>query len=135
MPTGGVTTVADGPTWHPFAAEQIAQLEAEGKPYFIDFTAAWCLTCQVNKRVALSDRAVLQAFSERDITLFRADWTAQDPAITRALEGMGRSGVPVYVLHPGAPADDPLLLPELLTAGVVLDALQTVPAAPALSRR
>jgi thiol:disulfide interchange protein DsbD len=91
---------------------------------FIDFTAAWCVTCQVNKRVVLDSPAVARRFAEADVIALRADWTRRDPAITQALQRYGRSGVPVYVLYlPGA--SGPLLLPEILTRDSVLAALAT----------
>jgi thiol:disulfide interchange protein DsbD len=88
---------------------------------FIDFTAAWCVTCQVNKQTTLRDTRVLQAFAARNVLLLQADWTRQDPAISQALSALGRSGVPVYVwLAPGKPAQ---VLSELLTPELVLQAL------------
>ena len=91
---------------------------------FIDFTAAWCVTCQVNKRLVLNTDVVREAFAKRHVALVRADWTRRDPAITRALSALGRSGVPVYVLH--RPGKTPLLLPEVLQQQTVLDALATL---------
>ncbi len=88
---------------------------------FIDFTAAWCVTCQVNKRLVLAAADVQLAFRARGVELVRADWTRRDAEITRALAALGRSGVPVYVLYkPGRP---PLLLPEVLTRERLLAAL------------
>jgi thiol:disulfide interchange protein DsbD len=91
---------------------------------FVDFTAAWCVTCQVNKSLVLTNAAVLDAFARRNVALVRADWTRRDPAITQALTALGRSGVPVYVLH--RPGKGPLLLPEVLSQQIVLDALATI---------
>ena len=91
---------------------------------FVDFTAAWCVTCQVNKRTTLNNAEVLAAFSQHQVQLLRADWTRQDPAITQALQSLGRSGVPVYVLYlPGKP---PVVMSELLSKSEVLDALQQI---------
>jgi thiol:disulfide interchange protein DsbD len=107
--------------WRPYTAAQVAALTAAGKPVFIDFTAAWCVTCQVNKRLVLAAEDVQAAFRARGVELVRADWTRRDAEITRALAALGRNGVPVYVLYkPGRP---PLLLPEVLTRERVLAAL------------
>ena len=91
---------------------------------FVDYTAAWCITCQVNKRTTLLDSAVQAAFSRHQVLLLQADWTRQDPAISASLAEFGRSGVPVYVLH--RPGQASLVLPELLSPGTVLDALDTL---------
>lgn len=107
--------------WQPYSAQQVAALTAAGKPVFVDFTAAWCVTCQVNERVVLGRDDVLAAFKERGVTLVRADWTRRDPEIAQALAALGRSGVPAYVYY--KPGRAPLLLPELLTRERVLAAL------------
>jgi thiol:disulfide interchange protein len=115
------TGAADA-AWQPWSAARVAALQAEGRPVFVDFTAAWCVTCQVNKRLVLGQAEVLAGFAERRVVLMRADWTRRDPAITAELARLQRSGVPVYALYaPGAAT--PVLLPELLSAGTVRDAL------------
>jgi thiol:disulfide interchange protein/DsbC/DsbD-like thiol-disulfide interchange protein len=115
-----VRTQAQG-SWQPFSPARVSQLTAEGRPVFVDFTAAWCITCQVNERLVLNDARVRQAFAQRNVALVRADWTRRDPLITQALAKLGRSGVPVYVLYrPGRP---PQVLPELLERQLVIDAL------------
>jgi thiol:disulfide interchange protein DsbD len=92
----------------------------------VDFTASWCLSCQVNERVALSRAEVQQAFQSANVALLKADWTRQDPAITKALTALGRDGVPVYALYtPGQ--STPELLPQVLTPGIVMDALAKLP--------
>lgn len=111
-------------TWQPWSNAKVEQALRDGRPVFVDFTAAWCITCQINKRTTLSHASVLKAFDQQQVVLLQADWTRQDPAITAALSQLGRSGVPVYVLH--RPGQAPLLLSELLSPGVVLDALATL---------
>ena len=107
--------------WQPYTPTRLSELRASGKPVFVDFTAAWCVTCQVNKRLVLNDSVVKQAFVQHGVELVRADWTRRDPAITQALAALGRQGVPVYVLY--APGKEPLLLPEVLSRQAMLDAL------------
>jgi thiol:disulfide interchange protein DsbD len=108
--------------WEPWSEQRVEQALAEGRPVFIDFTAAWCVSCQANKRLALDRAAVRAAFDRARVVRLRADWTHRDPAITAALARHGRNGVPLYLLHvPGR--SQPLVLPELLTPGLVLEAL------------
>ena len=110
--------------WQPWSAARVREAVQSGQPVFVDYTAAWCITCQVNKRTTLEHTSVQDAFARHRVVLLRADWTRQDPAISASLAELGRSGVPVYVLHrPGQP---PLVLPELLSPGTVLDALSTL---------
>jgi len=119
-----MTSPAAAGDWAPFTPARVADLTAAGRAVFIDFTAAWCVTCQVNKRLALNTDAVRADFAKRNVALVRADWTRRDPAITQALTALGRSGVPVYVLY--RPGKAPLLLPEVLQQQTVLDALATL---------
>jgi thiol:disulfide interchange protein len=108
--------------WEPWSAEAVSRYQAQGRPVFVDFSASWCLTCQVNERVVLNQPTVQQAFKAGNVALLRADWTRHDPAITNALTALGRSGVPAYALY--APGEkSPRLLPEALTPGIVIDAL------------
>ncbi len=112
--------------WQPWSEAAVAQSLAQGRPVFVDFTAAWCVTCQINKKSTLSDSEVLADFAAHQVTLMRADWTRRDPAITAALTDLGRSGVPVYVLH--APGKAPLVLSELLSVSKMKEALASLPA-------
>ncbi len=129
-------TRAEG-AWEAWSPDRVQGLLAQGRPVFVDFTAAWCVTCQVNKRVALHDAVVAKAFSDRGVARLTADWTRQDPRITEALAALGRNAVPVYALYtPGSSV--PHLLPELLTPSIVLAALEKLPASragTALTRR
>ena len=114
-------TSLDPTDWQPWSAAKAQALVAEGRPVFVDFTAAWCVTCQFNKRTTLSDTALLRDLAQGRVALLRADWTRQDPAITAELHKLGRSGVPVYlVLRPGRP---PAVLSELLSVADVRHAL------------
>jgi thiol:disulfide interchange protein DsbD len=112
--------------WQPWSEQAVSRSLAAGQPVFVDFTASWCLSCQVNERVALSQPEVVQAFQARNVVLMKADWTRHDEAITQALTALGRSGVPAYALYaPGGTS--PQLLPEVLTPGIVMDALSKLP--------
>jgi DsbC/DsbD-like thiol-disulfide interchange protein len=113
--------------WQPWSETAVSESLASQRPVFVDFTAAWCVTCQVNKRTTLSDPDVLAELRQRRVTLLRADWTRRDPAITAALTQLGRSGVPVYVLW--APGQPPQVLSELLTPALMQEALAKLPAA------
>ena len=104
--------------WQPYSVEKIEAWKKEGRVIFIDFTAAWCLTCQVNKQVVFNSERVRKRLKELDVVMVEADWTNRDAAITRALESYGRSGVPAYVLY-GADGSYKLL-PELLTPDLLL---------------
>jgi thiol:disulfide interchange protein DsbD len=119
--TGQAAAGAVGAAWQPWSAQQVQELTAAGKPVFIDFTAAWCITCQYNKRNALAHADVLADFAAKGVTLLRADWTRRDSAITTALAQLGRNGVPVYVLL--APGREPVVLSEVLSVQELRTAL------------
>ncbi len=117
--------------WAAWSPERVQLALAEGRPVFVDFTAAWCVTCQFNKRTTLERADVLAAFEARRVVLLRADWTRRDAAISTELARLQRSGVPVYALHaPGAAG--PTLLSEILSRDEVLRALEALPVRPAI---
>ncbi|MSQ60029.1 MAG: hypothetical protein EXR36_10405 [Betaproteobacteria bacterium] len=117
---------APGNEWLPWSEIAVHSALSAGQPVFVDFTAAWCVSCQVNKQFVLHREAVARGFAQFEVLHLRADWTKKDPAITLALEKLGRNGVPVYALYtPGQ--GEPKLLPEILTQGIVLDALSQLP--------
>ena len=117
---------AEGIAWQPFSPQLVQDLRSEGKPVFIDFTASWCLSCQVNKKVAFGSEDVQKAFSRLGVNALIADWTSRDETITRALAEFGRNSVPLYVLYSSDPNREPIILPELITPGIVLDALKEI---------
>src|SRR6201999_662301 len=115
--------------WEPYSRAAIEQYRAQGRPVFVDFTARWCLSCQVNERAVLNRGDVRRRLRDSGIVLVRADWTKHDESIASALTELGRSGVPTYVVYlPGQPA---LVLPEVLTPGIVLGALDQLRSHPA----
>src|SRR5437016_5708967 len=118
---------APGVGWEPFSPERLAELRASGKPVFVNFTAAWCVTCLVNERVALRSPAVAEVFAKKGVVALKADWTTRDPVISRMLGSLGRSGVPLYALYPpGAAIGTPTLLPQILTEGALIDAIDKI---------
>jgi thiol:disulfide interchange protein DsbD len=110
--------------WEPWSEARVAELHQKGEPIFVDFGAAWCITCQVNERVVFGSAAIRARFRELGIHLLQADWTNEDPAIASALQGYGRSGVPTYVLYPRGVSSKPVVLPEVLTPALLLENLR-----------
>jgi len=106
---------AAGDRWQAWAPGRVEQIVATGQPVFVDFTAAWCVTCQYNKKTTLSNKDVLADMAQKNVALLRADWTRRDPAISAALAELGRNGVPVYVVYKQGRA--PVVLAEILDAG------------------
>jgi thiol:disulfide interchange protein/DsbC/DsbD-like thiol-disulfide interchange protein len=113
-------------TWQPWSVAAVRAAQVEGRPVLVDFTASWCLSCQVNERVAFGQASVQKALQDANVTLLKADWTRGDDAITRTLASLGRSGVPAYALYSPGQAQ-PEMLPEALTPGIVIDALGKLP--------
>ncbi len=121
--TGAMATV-DG--WQNFTPATLEAELAKGGPVFLDFTAAWCVTCKFNEKTVLESQAVRDAFAQRGVVKIKADWTNADPAITKLLQQFGRPGVPLYVLYPAGKSAEPIILPELLTKNIVLAQLENL---------
>ena len=117
-------TTPDRLAYEPYTAERLLALESARRPVFVNLTASWCVTCLINERVALDSDAVRHAFAARGIVALKGDWTSQNPEITALLQQFGRSGVPLYLLYSGK--GEPVILPQILTASGVLDALGKV---------
>jgi thiol:disulfide interchange protein DsbD len=107
----------------PFSPDRLGELRAEHRPVFVNFTAAWCVTCQVNDRVALSGAKTADAFAKAGVVYLVGDWTDRNAVIEQALAEHGRAGVPLYLMYP-ANGGEPQVLPQILTEGLVVDAAQ-----------
>lgn len=121
--SAGEASSGPGLTAEAWSPERVAALRAEGRPVLVDFTAAWCVTCQVNEKVALSGGKVAEAFNAQNAVYLKADWTNRDPLIAKALAEFGRVGVPLYVVYPKG-GGAPVVLPQLLTEGMVIEAIE-----------
>ena len=109
----------------PWSEQRLAELRAAGRPVLVNMTAAWCITCLANERIALSTDTVREALAAHDVAYLKGDWTRHDEAITRYLERYGRNGVPLYVLYPPG-GGAPRVLPQLLTADGVAEAIRSM---------
>jgi thiol:disulfide interchange protein/DsbC/DsbD-like thiol-disulfide interchange protein len=123
---GAIANEAHGIQWQPFSLDDLNTHLQGNETVFIDFTAEWCLTCKVNEKTVLADKEVIQKFKSTGIVPIKADWTNRNPDITRLLSKFGRSGVPLYVIFPAGKPNRPIVLPEVITSGIVLDAIDRV---------
>ena len=127
LETRAVSVVAgEGENYEPYSDARLAALRAEGKPVFVNMTAAWCITCLVNERVALSSDAVVQGMTDKEVVYLKGDWTNNDPAITAVLKQYNTSGVPLYLLFPADASKPAEQLPQILTEGIFLEALNRI---------
>ncbi|MEX0740956.1 MAG: thioredoxin family protein [Pseudohongiella sp.] len=112
--------------FEPFASARVEELRNIGTPVLVNMTAAWCITCLANEQTTLSTQRVQQAMRDSGITYMKGDWTNQDPEISRVLDEFDRPSVPLYILYPGDPSAEPMILPQLLTPTIVLDAFASL---------
>ena len=118
------TAAAEGAdlAYEPYTPQRLAELQAEGRPVLVNYTAAWCVSCQVNDRVAISTAGSARAFKKHNVAYLKADWTKKDPVIAADLAKYGRAGVPLYLVY-GVKGGEPVILPAILTEGAVVKAL------------
>lgn len=115
-----------GLLWESYSEDRVLRLLAQGRPVYLDFTAEWCITCQVNERVVFGSEVVRELIASKNVTLVRADWTSKNPAITKALQSYGRNGVPLNAILSG-PRASPIILPNILTPSIVIEELRKLP--------
>ena len=115
----------EGIEWKQFSLAGLEEDLRGNRPVFLDFTAEWCLTCKVNEKTVLDTKEVIGRFHALNVLAVRADWTNRNPDITRLLSKFGRSGVPLYVIFPPGRSGTPIVLPEVITSGIVLTALDS----------
>ena len=109
-----------------FSTLRLNELQAAGRPVFVNMTAAWCITCLANEQTTLGTERVQQAMADNDITYMKGDWTNEDPEITAVLEYFNRPSVPLYLLYPGDSSKEPVILPQILTPGMVSEAFENI---------
>ena len=114
---------ADGPQWAAWSNASVLSAQRAGRPVLVDFSASWCVTCLVNERLVLDDRAVVERLQRAHVVTLKADWTNRDPAIAAELASHGRDGVPLYLLFPSDPNGQPVVLPQILSRDAILSAL------------
>jgi thiol:disulfide interchange protein DsbD len=122
-PSGSLKESADGIDWQPWTPEAVAAARAAGQPVLVDFTADWCLTCQVNKKTSIEVQSVRQKIKKLNVAAFLADDTHAPENIAVELDRYHRAGVPLVLVYPKAATAEPIVLPAILTPGIVLSAL------------
>jgi len=118
--------ISEDAAYEAYSDTRLAELRSNGQPVFVNMTASWCITCLVNEKVALNSEAVITALAENNITYLKGDWTNNDPEITEVLRRYETSGVPLYLMYPSDPSLPAEVLPQILTTGVVLDAIERI---------
>lgn len=118
--------ISEDAAYEAYSDARLAELRSNGQPVFVNMTASWCITCLVNEKVALNSEAVITALAENNITYLKGDWTNNDPEITEVLRRYETSGVPLYLMYPSDPSLPAEVLPQILTTGVVLDAIERI---------
>ena len=109
--------------WYRYSPELVAEFAKAGRTIFIDATADWCLTCKANEAAVLSDKELLQKLDSAGVVRMKADWTRETPEVNELLYSMGKSGVPAYAIYPKGDKSKQVVLPELLTSGLILEAI------------